>query len=484
MSRPPIGEIMVELGLLQPAQVQDVLLLLRERERGRFGELAIELGFVDEGGLALSVAQQYGLPTMDEETVEHLGVPREVLELLPFDFMRDRLLVPTFHDELGSRLSLLIADPTDLPSQHLALDYARARDLRLFVSTRTAIGRLLDRLLPRPKFGDTPDVEVSGARFHQPLRTSRAVVFEPDPVRASVLRRLETLEGGDTEYVRDPDQVTALLEAGAAHAVIHRDSLGPVVAPYIGVWKRARPGLPVFSTPSLGPGAIPEISGAADANVLSLLERVVVDGLDEEAGATAVLVREILATLSMAPDRATTVRVAALFLARGDSEDALAGEPEALDLLDGLRHREAGAPPSADLGVEVLFSARHPDRMDGSHHPDVVGPLRRAERHQQLVSELEAGKTDVKGRLADLDLGQLLRLLAQRGASALVTLSGGAERGMVHVDHGEIVAARWGDRRGAGALKGLAQLHQASFELAAPQEAEPDPDLDDILSDL
>lgn len=488
MSRPPIGEIMVELGLLTTSQVRDVLVLLRERERGRFGELAVELEFVGESGLALAVAQQYGLPTMDEDTVEHLGVPREILELLPFDFMRHRLVVPTFHDEQAGRLSLLIADPTDLPSQRLALDYARARDLRLFVSTRTSIGRLLDRLLPRPSFGDEPDVEVSGARFHQPLRTSRPVVFEPDPVRASVLRRLETLEEGETEYVRDPDQITALLEAGGAHAVIHRDALSAVIEPYLGVWRRARPGLPVVATPTLSPGALADLGVGERSGVLELLERVVLDALgDPGARARVDLVRSLCDALRLPPDTRATTRVAGLFLERPQEiQDELADRPDALALLDGLRAREAGAPPATDLGVEVLFSARHADRLDGSHHPAVVAALRRVERRLGLLARIDDGDVQVSGRLADLPLRTLLRTLHRQGASAQISITGGADQGLVHLDDGEIIHAEWGDRTGTEAVLALGRMDHASFELGEAVGVKRDAEIDtpSLLSDL
>ncbi|HJN76197.1 MAG TPA: DUF4388 domain-containing protein [Myxococcota bacterium] len=488
MSRPPIGEIMVELGLLTTIQVQQVLLVLRERERGRFGELAVELGFVGEMGLALSVAQQYGLPTMEESTIEHLGVPREILELLPFDFMRNHLVIPTFHDEHTGRLSLLIADPTDLPSQHLALDYARARDLRLFVSTRTSIGRLLDRLLPRPSFGDASGVEVSGARFHAPLRSSRPVVFEPDPVRASVLRRLETLEQGRTEYVRDPDQVTALLEAGAAHAVIHRDTLAAIVEPYLGVWRRARPGLPVVPTPSLSPGALAETTASQGPGVLDLLERVVLDDLaNPEVRARVGMASLLCGDLGLAPDTGAAVRIALLFLERGGDVDAeLADRPDALALLDGLRAREAGGEPTHDLGAEIIFSSRHAEQGDGSHHPRVVVALRRAERRLEMLARLEGGATEVQGRLSDLPLPGLLTSLHRTGASAQVSITGGAERGLVHLEGGEIIAVAWGERHGAEALAGLCSLHQAGFEVGPTVAAERELEIDtaELLSGL
>lgn len=485
MSRPPIGEIMVELGLLASAQVHQVLEVLRERERGRFGELAIELSYVDEDGLAEAVARQYGLPTMDAETVEHLGIPREVLQLLPTDFMRDRLMVPTFLDEELGRLSLVIADPTDLPSQNLAQDYAQVRDLRLFVATRTAIGRLLDRLMPRLVRNEGEEI-ISGPRFHAPLQTSRAVVFEPDPVRVSVLRRLEHLEGGRTEYVRDPDQVTAMLEAGTAHSVIHRDAVQGQVEAFVGVWRRTRPGLRVHAVPTLSPGALPELAGGGGA-LGELLEGLAVEAAPAEVREQVELAGLLARAVALAPDHAAAVRVAALVLPRGEGEARrlLGHHPAAEALLGGLSARVASGEPTTDLPVECLYSARAAGVEGARHHPELAGAVRRGLRRRLLLSALAAG-SDIQGRVSELPLPELLRRTLQLQATVRVLITGEARQGTIHVDQGLIVAAEYGAERGTAAVHALARLPTASFEVVAAElvERSIDDDTNSLIDDL
>ncbi|MCP4803899.1 MAG: DUF4388 domain-containing protein [Proteobacteria bacterium] len=486
MSRPPIGEIMVELGLLSPAHVQEVLGILRERERGRFGELAIELSFVDEEGLARSVARQYGLATMDAETVAHLGIPREVLQLLPLDFMRDRLMVPMFLDEEQGRLSLVIADPTDLPSQNLAQDYAHARDLRLFVATRTAIGRLLDRLMPRLVRNETDDVMVSGPRFHQPLLTSRPVVFEPDPVRVSVLRRLEVLEGGHTEYVRDPDQVTAMLDAGSAHAVIHRDALSGQVEAFVGVWRRSRPGLGVYSVPTLSPGALPELGGGGGA-LADLLDKLVLESATQEVRDRVDMAELLCEAAALAPDHATDVRLCAMLLVRGEHEASrlLHAQPNALSLLDRLHTRERAATPGEDLPVECLFSTMHAASEDAAHHQELLSTVRRGERRRLLLLALEAG-SDIHGRVSEVSLPELLRRTLALKRSVRVLITGEARQGTIHIDQGHIVAAEYADQSGTAAVHALARMPTASFELVDAElvERSIDEDTESLIDEL
>lgn len=47
-----IGEFLVEIGAMSPAQVEEVLRVQGEGEEPRlFGEVAIELGFIDDSAL-------------------------------------------------------------------------------------------------------------------------------------------------------------------------------------------------------------------------------------------------------------------------------------------------------------------------------------------------------------------------------------------------------------------------------------------------
>jgi hypothetical protein len=468
MSRPPIGEIMVELKLLTAPQVEEVLELMRDRRRGRFGELAIELGYLDEGGLSASVARQYGLGVMSPHQVERLGVPSEVLELLPRDFLRERLVVPTFFDTGASTLSLIVADPTDLPTQRLARDYARAKDLRLFVSTRSAIGRLLDRLLSETGYESSLQATHPGP--DTPTLASREVIFEPDLVRSGVLRRLVALEERRAEVVGDPDQVTSLLEAGAAHAVVFRAALTSQVEPFVGVWRRARPGLRVTPLPALTPGSGERSS---DGGLLPLIRRLSVEGLEPERAAAVRrgerLARRLGLDMDLAPDHLVDVSLAALLSHRGPESELLSERPFARALLAALETRLAGAEPQRDLAVEVLFAALDPELPEDRLHPDLVRSRDQAVRSEVLRARLTQ-EDEVDGSLRDLSLRELLEALVEAGRSVQVVLTGAAERGFVDLVEGELYAARWGSRRGETALRGLDALRSGSFEVRPAED--------------
>lgn len=46
-----IGEFLVQIGALKPYQVEDVLRVQREGDKRMFGEIAIELGYVDDAAI-------------------------------------------------------------------------------------------------------------------------------------------------------------------------------------------------------------------------------------------------------------------------------------------------------------------------------------------------------------------------------------------------------------------------------------------------
>ena len=83
MSRQPIGAILVELQLLEQDQVNTVLLALKERQRGRFGELAVEMGLVDDEGLARALAKQFRLAHLSNQQVDALEIDAHLLGLFP-----------------------------------------------------------------------------------------------------------------------------------------------------------------------------------------------------------------------------------------------------------------------------------------------------------------------------------------------------------------------------------------------------------------
>ena len=132
----PLGEVCLSLGLMTQADVDRVLAALRESRRARFGEVATEMGLLDDDRLARALAQQFRLNMVPAERLTRMQIAADVLGLVPPGLIRDRLLVPASFDVEKKVLTVMVADPTDIPSLRVVQTAAKAARLRLFVAPR------------------------------------------------------------------------------------------------------------------------------------------------------------------------------------------------------------------------------------------------------------------------------------------------------------------------------------------------------------
>ena len=136
--RKKIGEILVEMGSLAPAELRLVLdrqpLLAR-----RFGEAAIAEGLIDESLLAQALARQFGLEFLD---LEQTPPPAELAEVISAEMMMRFECVPV--RQLAGGLAVAVADPTKLRSLD---DLEMLLDQRLehVVAPKGQIARLIER---------------------------------------------------------------------------------------------------------------------------------------------------------------------------------------------------------------------------------------------------------------------------------------------------------------------------------------------------
>lgn len=380
MSHTPLGEVCLTLGLMGKDEVEQVLARLRAGRGSRFGDVATELGLLDDDGLARALAHQFRLNMVPEERLARLSVAPEVLDLLPHGLIRERLLLPTFLDEEKRVLSLLTADPTDLPSLRAAQTSARAARLRLFVAPRGAMRILVDRLLPTEHTDERsvaagPEVEAEAPA------AGLTVVFEPNADRAAALRRLEMLEGGSSEIVGDPEQVSAFIEANQADRVFLRRAVLPEVEPYLASWRRLRPMVQICALDGYGPGRRIGIPYDQTRDFFfGLLGHLLVDA-DGPSGVgrrTAELVRGMADYAALPAEQRDTVTLAAMFTALGEGSDRSGDRDEAggiswaadllrvwsppyevQALLDALLVRVRGeSGPGRHLGAEIVYTAR------------------------------------------------------------------------------------------------------------------------------
>jgi len=140
-NRPKLGEVMLELGSIDPGDLIDALKKQQQQPHGegatRIGQILLELGSIDETALAAALAQQFGIPLADLRDV----VPTaRALELVGEELANKHTVIP-LHEEDG-RLFLAIADPLDT----LAIEELthKCKRIGLTMGTRSEIERLLE----------------------------------------------------------------------------------------------------------------------------------------------------------------------------------------------------------------------------------------------------------------------------------------------------------------------------------------------------
>jgi Type II secretion system (T2SS), protein E, N-terminal domain len=105
--RLPLGALLSEAGLLDPAEIEFALARARSEGR-RLGEIVIEHGFVTPEQIIRLVAAQRGLPYLD---IASLAVDPAAARLLPADYAREVRTLP-----IGFMRGLpvvALADPSD-----------------------------------------------------------------------------------------------------------------------------------------------------------------------------------------------------------------------------------------------------------------------------------------------------------------------------------------------------------------------------------
>ncbi|HEU0265753.1 MAG TPA: GspE/PulE family protein, partial [Geobacterales bacterium] len=136
MKRKKIGEILIDRGDLDPADLPQVLERMRQSGE-RFGRTCVRDGLISEESLAHALAEQFGLQFVDLRSVK---MNEALLERLPADAIFRYRFVPLAEDEQG--FTLAISDPTDiltLDELELLLD----RTVTFRLATESDIDHLL-----------------------------------------------------------------------------------------------------------------------------------------------------------------------------------------------------------------------------------------------------------------------------------------------------------------------------------------------------
>ena len=136
--RNKIGDILVKNGALTPSQHMYILDKLAN-EGGRYGEVCLREGLLNEETLSRALAEQFGL---EHVNLREFKLDEAVLASIPSDAMYRYHFIPLEYN--GEFLVIAIADPTDVINLD-EIELLLGRPLIVKLSTEAEIALLLKR---------------------------------------------------------------------------------------------------------------------------------------------------------------------------------------------------------------------------------------------------------------------------------------------------------------------------------------------------
>ncbi|MFH1191547.1 MAG: hypothetical protein V1670_05065 [Candidatus Omnitrophota bacterium] len=134
----PLGELLLDRGLISQAQLDQGLGLQREKG-GLIGEILVELGFVKEDDIAQTLTAQYGFPYLP---LGNYDVDKDITSIIPGRVARQYLLVPI--DKIGNNLTLAMSNPLNIQAIE-DVELLSGCSVQAFVSTASDVKRAIEK---------------------------------------------------------------------------------------------------------------------------------------------------------------------------------------------------------------------------------------------------------------------------------------------------------------------------------------------------
>lgn len=179
-----LGDLLIESGLITEQQLKAAL---NEQRKwgGRLGRTVVELGFATETAMALALAKQLELPSVELDTLQ---LPAAAPTWLRLDLCERYGVFPLELNPAARAIRIATADPTNV-EQLQALEFATNLKVVPTVATTSAI----ERAIRKYYFGEHVDAPASAPRPQTaPPRQERAFTntsFELDALLGEAPRK-------------------------------------------------------------------------------------------------------------------------------------------------------------------------------------------------------------------------------------------------------------------------------------------------------
>ena len=102
-----IGEILRRMDLISDAEIEELCKLQEDHPDKKFGELAVEKGYITPPDLMYAIAEQTGMPVVDLDEIE--DIPDDVINRIPKSMAETYRIMPYEFEE--NTLVVALADP-------------------------------------------------------------------------------------------------------------------------------------------------------------------------------------------------------------------------------------------------------------------------------------------------------------------------------------------------------------------------------------
>ena len=159
-----LGILLLESGVITSAQLERALSYQHEHpDKGRLGQILLEMKMISPERLALTVAEQLGIPRID---LEDFDFDQNCISLIPEGMARRYLVVPLMLE--GERLIIATPDPTHSELLHL-LGFVTGKPVEAVMATPGAIEQTVNHLYACAAADQLPENEID----EQPLSLHR-----------------------------------------------------------------------------------------------------------------------------------------------------------------------------------------------------------------------------------------------------------------------------------------------------------------------
>ncbi len=135
-----LGRVLIKMGKLKRSQLQEAL-DIQKQKRGPIGKILVELGYVSDGDLALALASQSGMGTIE---LAKMDIPAEVIAMVSSQMANTYRALPFEFNKERNELSLALDNPDNFQATD-DLKTLLSCNIKAFLCSpqelQTAIGR-------------------------------------------------------------------------------------------------------------------------------------------------------------------------------------------------------------------------------------------------------------------------------------------------------------------------------------------------------